>query len=275
MTVWSMKWGGRRPWAAGLLALGMLLSGCAHQTSSAEKSVSATGGTSASSDSDPQRRAQIRLELAASYLQTGRAKVALDEIAQAIAADPSNADAYHLRGLANMSLGDLPKAEDDLKRAQGMKPSDPDIMHNLGWLYCQKQQYEQADQLFTRALATPGYTGSSRTYLSQGLCYQRAGHIADAEKALMHAYEIDAGNPVVGYNLASIIFARGDAKRAQFYIRRVNNGEYANAESLWLGVKVERALQEFVAMRQLGEQLRDRFPDSKQAQAFERGAFDD
>jgi type IV pilus assembly protein PilF len=80
---------------------------------------------------------------------------------------------------------------------------------------------------------------------------------------------------VAGYHLASVIFARGDAKRAQFYIRRVNNGEFSNAGSLWLGIKVERALREFVAMRQLGDQLRKRFPQSKEALAFERGAFDE
>ena len=79
----------------------------------------------------------------------------------------------------------------------------------------------------------------------------------------------------MGYHLAAVLFARGEAKRAQFYVRRVNNGEYANAESLWLGVKIEHVLKEFVAMRQLGDQLRKRFPNAKETLAFERGAFDE
>ncbi|HQQ69251.1 MAG TPA: type IV pilus biogenesis/stability protein PilW [Alicycliphilus sp.] len=254
--------------AAGLAGLG----GCAHQAGQ-DSSASAADAASAAGDSDLRRRARIRLELAANYLQMGQTEVALEEVRQAIATDPSYADAYHLRGLVYMAMGDLQGAEDSLRRAQSMRPNDPDIMHNYGWLQCQRQQYEQANQLFERALAVPTYAARSKTLMSQGLCYQRAGHVDQAEKTLLRAYEIDAGNPVVGYHLASILLARGEPKRAQFYIRRVNNGEFANAESLWLGMKVERALGDSVAMRQLGEQLHKRFPDAKETHAYERGAF--
>lgn len=272
MMAWGSKLGRRGLWAASVLMTGVLLLGCAHPAGEAG-TASASG--SAGDETDARRRARIRLELAANYLQMGQHNVALEEIRQALTTDPSYADAYHLRGLAYMGMGDLVQAEESLKRAQSMKPADPDILHNYGWLHCQRQQYEQANQWFERALATPGYTARGRTYLSQGMCYQRAGRIAEAEQALQRAYEIDPGNPVAGYHLASVLFARGDAKRAQFYIRRVNNGEFSSAESLWLGVRVERALKEFVAMRQLGEQLRKRFPQSKEAAAFERGAFDE
>ncbi len=275
MALWRRKGIGFGPLAI-CLALATLagLSGCAHQAGP-ETAAGAADSMPSAGDSDLRRRARIRLELAASYLQTGQTEVALQEVNQAVAIDPSYADAYHLRGLVYMGMGDLPGAEDSLRRAQGMRPNDPDIMHNYGWLQCQRQQYEQANQLFERALAIPTYAARSKTLMSQGLCYQRAGRVAEAEKSLLRAYEIDAGNPVVGYHLAAILLARGEVKRAQFYIRRVNNGEFANAESLWLGVKVERALGDSVAMRQLGEQLHKRFPDAKETHAYERGVFND
>ena len=109
----------------------------------------------------------------------------------------------------------------------------------------------------------------------QGLCQSRAGNNALAEKTLLSGYEIDAGNPVVAYNIGVLLFQRGDFKRAQFYVRRLNNSERANAESLWLGIKIERALKDPVAVRQLGDQLRRRFPDSREHSAFQRGAFDE
>jgi type IV pilus assembly protein PilF len=71
------------------------------------------------------------------------------------------------------------------------------------------------------------------------------------------------------------LYRRGDFIRAQFYIRRLNNTELANAETLWLGVKVERRLDDRVAMLQLAEQLKKRFPRSREATAYERGAFDE
>ena len=78
----------------------------------------------------------------------------------------------------------------------------------------------------------------------------------------MKSYQLDAGNPVVSYHLASLLFRRNEFTRAQFYIRRLNNGALANSESLWLGIKVEKALGDNVALLQLADQLRKRFPDS-------------
>ena len=42
-----------------------------------------------------------------------------------------------------------------------------------------------------------------------------------------------------------------------------------------LGIKIERGLGDTVAVRQLAEQLRKRFPDSRELSALERGAFND
>jgi len=277
MTVWAVS---RERWVRMALALALAggvlagLQGCAHQAVDAQADAG-SAAPDANETTDMRRRAHIRLELAASYLQRGQTKVAMQEVDQALATDPTFADAYHLRGLIHMDAGDLARAEADLKRAQDMKPADPDVMHNYGWLLCQRQQYAQADQLFARALQVPTYASRSKTLMAQGVCQQRAGQLEQAEKTLLLAYEIDAGNPALGFNLASVMFARGEIERAQFYIRRVNNGEYSNAETLWLGVKIERALKDSVSMRQLGEQLRKRYPESKQARAYEAGSFNE
>jgi type IV pilus assembly protein PilF len=71
------------------------------------------------------------------------------------------------------------------------------------------------------------------------------------------------------------MYQRGDVTRAQFYARRLNNSEQASPESLWLGIKIERKLDNREALMQLGGQLKKRFAQSKEAQALERGAFDE
>jgi type IV pilus assembly protein PilF len=97
----------------------------------------------------------------------------------------------------------------------------------------------------------------------------------EAEQSLMQAYELDAGNPIIGYNLASLLYERGDLTRAQFYIRRLNNSELANAETLWLGIKIERKLNNRDSVRQLGDQLKKRFAQSREAGAYDKGAFNE
>lgn len=228
-----------------------------------------------SDEPDARRRARIRLELAVNYFETGKVAVALDEVKQALVNDPTYADAYNLRGLIYMRLNDMALAEESFRRALGIRSSDPNVMHNYGWLLCQQQKYAEADRYFSQALANTMYTARSKTFMAQGLCQARAGQNQLAEQTLLRAYELDAGNPVVGYNLAELLMRRGELTRAQFYIRRINNSDLANAESLWLGVKIERSLGDSVAMRQLAEQLRKRFPESRELAAYERGAFNE
>jgi type IV pilus assembly protein PilF len=86
---------------------------------------------------------------------------------------------------------------------------------------------------------------------------------------------LDPGNPITAYNLSLLLFERGEFVRSQFYVRRLNNSELANAESLWLGIKVERRLSSRDAILQLGAQLKKRFPQSREHSAFERGAFNE
>lgn len=228
-----------------------------------------------SDEPEARRRARIRMELAVGYFEQGQTGVALDEIKQVIAIDPSYPEAYSLRGLVYMRMNDMRQAEDSFKRAVALNPRDANTLHNLGWLQCQQRRFEEAQRSFDVALASPVYADRAKTLMAVGVCQARAGLTADAERSLGRAYELDAGNPIVGYTLANLLFQRGELERAQFYIRRLNNSELANAESLWLGMKVERRLGEQVALRQLGDQLKKRYPQSREAAAYERSAFDE
>jgi type IV pilus assembly protein PilF len=265
-----------RKWLACAGVAGVLLlalAGCASRSG-------ADSGTSRdimteSDEPELRRRARIRMELAVGYFEQGQTTVALDELKQVIASDPTFPDAYNLRGLIYMRLNDMRQAEESFRRAVGLDPRDSNVQHNYGWLLCQQGRYEESARAFEAALSNAVYTGRAKTLMAQGLCEARAGRTAEAERSLARAYELDAGNPVTGYNLASLLYRRGDYTRAQFYIRRLNNSEQANSETLWLGIKVERRLKDEVAMNQLGEQLKKRFGQSREAAAFERRAFDD
>jgi len=229
----------------------------------------------ASDEPEARRRARIRMELAVGYFEQGQVNVALDEVKQVLASDPGFADAHNLRGLIYMRLNDMRLAEESFRRAVALDPRNSSTQHNLGWLQCQQNRYPESLLTFKQVLANPLYTGQAKTWMAQGLCQARAGRMAEAETSLAHAYELDAGNPITGYNLANLLFQRGELTRSQFYIRRLNNSDLANAETLWLGVRVERRLNDRVAMAQLGEQLKKRFPRSTQSASFERGAFDE
>lgn len=265
------------------LAAAFVLAGCA--TKGAGTGPAGTGPTGAtgsaanivtdSDETNARKRARLRIELAIGYYEQGQTTVALDEIKQALAVDPTFADAYNLRGLVYMRLDDPVSAEDSFRRAIAIDPREPNVLHNYGWLLCQQKRYADASQQFSAALAVPTYADRAKTLMTQGVCQLQAGQKADAERSLRQAYEIDAANPVIGFNLASLLAQREDWSRAQFYIRRVNNSPSANAETLWLGIKIERQLNNREAIAQLAGQLQRRFPQSREAMAYERGNFND
>jgi type IV pilus assembly protein PilF len=259
-------------WSILLLATCVVLTGCA----SSSTGVAARSDLVTESDqTDVRQRASKRLELAVAYLQEGKPIFALDNIKQALATDPSYIDAYNVRGLIYMKLNDPGLAEESFRRALSIDSQDSDALNNFGWFLCQQSRHVESMQNFTKVLANPRYVGRAKTLMNQGLCQLKAGYPVDAEQSLLRSFELDAGNPVTGYNLALLLFQRGDFVRSQFYLRRLNNSELANAESLWLGIKVERRLGNRDAVAQLGSQLKKRYSQSVESSALERGAFDE
>ena len=253
----------------------VLLAGCANQQSMTDSSGNRSDLITDSDETDQQRRARLRVELATGYFEQGQTKVALDEIKQALATDPNFVNAYNLRGLVYMRLNDIPLAEDSFRRALALNSRDANVAHNYGWLLCQQGRYAESFKLFSQAAANPTYTDKAKTLMTLGVCQVRAGQTSEAEQSLMHSYELDAGNPVTAYNLSQLLYTRGDLTRAQFYIRRLNNTELANAQTLWLGIKTERKLNNQEAVVQLASQLRKRFAQSPEAAAYEKGAFNE
>ncbi len=240
----------------------------------------ASGGNSAdliteSDEPENRRRARLRLELASGYLENGQANVALDEIKQALIADPTFSEGFNLRGLVYMRLNDMRLAEDSFKRALALSPRDADVAHNYAWLLCQQARYPEGFRFFGQALGNPTYRGTAKSLMAQGVCQIQAGLKQEAELSLTQSYQLDAGNPLTGYNLANLLYLRGEFVKSQFYIRRLNNSELANAETLWLGVKVERRLNNLDISQQLATQLRRRYAQSREAAALEKGAFDE
>ena len=258
-------------WLAGALLLA--LGGCA------SRNRDATGADvdilTASDEPDARKRARIRMELAVGYFEQGQTNVALDELKQVIANDPTFPDAYNLRGLIYMRLNDMKQSEESFRRAVSLNPKDSNAQHNYGWLLCQLGRYDEANRAFEGAMTNPLYADKAKTLMTQGVCQARAGRKAEAERNLARSYELDAANPVTGYNLANLLYQRGEFPRAQFYIRRLNNTELANAETLWLGIRVEQRLNDRVAMLQLADQLKRRFPQSPEMTSYAKGAFDE
>ena len=262
------------PFTLPCLLLAALLLGCAGNSVLPPDPPRAIATASDQTDAD--RRARVRLELASAYFGRGQLETALDEVKLALVADPALADAYNLRALIYAAMGEDRLAEDSFARALRINPQDGSTLHNQGWFLCQRDRFAPAQVQFAAALALPQYRDLARTHLARGLCFGRSSQWPEAEAALMRAYELEPANPSIGVNLAEVLYRRQDFERARFYIGRVNDTpDAANAQTLWLAARIEHKLGRDAATRQFGERLRQRFPQSPEAALFERGRFDD
>ncbi|MCV2363779.1 type IV pilus biogenesis/stability protein PilW [Paucibacter sp. DJ1R-11] len=237
---------------------------------------SSSGPRTDSDQTDADRRAGVRLELAAGYFARGQHNTALDEIKQALAVKPDMREAINLRGLVYAAMGEPQLADENFRRALTLYPQDPDTLHNYGWLFCQQQRWAEANIRFDQALASPSYRAPARTYLAKGVCEARAGRLADAEASLVKAFEFDPANPAVAVNLAEVLYRNQQFERARFYINRVNaQSEQSNAQTLWLALRIERRMNNQSGVEQLSQLLRRRHPQSPELQAFNNGRFDE
>ncbi len=264
-------------WSAGsalltaALAL-VLLGGCARSTAPTD-----TREVRASNEpGDPQRRAQVRLELASLYLSRGQLTTALDEVRQALEAKPDMAEAHGMRALVLASMGDAVAADAAFQRTIQLSPGDGGPLHNRAWFLCQQRRFAESEALFETAMALPQYRDQVRTLLALGVCQARAGRTSQAERSLSRSFELDPANPVTAYNLSELLLQRGELERARFLIRRVNAvPEQVSAQSLWLAARVEKRIGNADAVQDLGSQLRQRFPQAPETLRFELGRFDD
>jgi type IV pilus assembly protein PilF len=257
-----------------LLTLALLAPGCV-QTGGRPRSSDNNAGVSVD-PSDLEKRAAVRLELAGGYFSRGQYQTSLDEIKLALAAKPDMGAAYNMRGLVYAAMGEERLAEESFERAMTLNPRDADAMHNRAWFKCQRGQYDDADRLFEQAVATPQYRDLARSLMAQGVCNARAGRMVPAEQKLLRAYEVDPTNPTTAYNLADVLYRRNELERARFYVRRINDrDEISNAQTLWLAARIENKAGNRGATEIFGRQLRARFPQSPEAQAYDSGRFNE
>lgn len=231
--------------------------------------------TGAKSEGDPQRRSQIRLELATALYQQGSLGQALEEARQSVALDPSSAQAYGLIGLIHLDLDERVKAQEAFNTALKLTPDDSELRNNYGWFLCRTGRYAESIPEFMAALRNPLYPTPARPLHNAGVCSLASGDQAGAEAYFQRAFQIDPTNPVSMYHLGEINLKRGNVEQARFYAQRLLASYPASAETLWLALRVDRKSGDRDGFNSLSSQLRRQFPASREADLLSKGAFGD
>jgi type IV pilus assembly protein PilF len=239
-----------------------------------------TASESAQSDapkveSDPHKRAAVRLQLATGYYQKGQLETAIQEANDAAQIDPGLAAAYGLLGLIYMDLDQKAKAEASFQRALQIDAVDPELNNNYGWFLCRNRREAEAVKYFDHAADNRLYATPAMALQNAGMCLLQVGDRDRAEKYLLRAFEADASSPIAKYQLARLYLGARKIARAEFYYDLLVKSVDPNAETLWLGVRIAHAKADSRTEQRLGDELRHRFPGAPETGRLNRDAFDE
>ena len=256
------------------LATAATLAGCGTMQSGGGtepffESVSITGAPG-----DARNRARVHAELAALYFNRGNMAVALEELRIAASADANYPLTYSLYGLVYMELREPQLAQANFERALRLSPTDPDINHNYGWFLCQSGRENESIKYFLQAVRNPLYQTPWRSYSAAGSCALRKNNLKEAEEFFQRALAQTPDDPAVLLQLGHIRYRQGGLEEARKLVSRYNKLVEPTAESLWLGLRVERKLGERLAESGYANQLRRRFAASREYQLLQRGEYD-
>jgi type IV pilus assembly protein PilF len=268
----------KRMWSVVAVSSVVLLAGCAGTGGGSE-----FGGGAVVADrplldlpptSERERGAHVHVELGTAYFEVGRYDVALDEARIALAHMPSFAPAFHLMGLVYMFIDDPVAARDNFRRALSAAPNDPDFNNSYGWFLCLNGDEKEGLRRLDIAARNPYFRFPARPQTNAGLCHLRLGEYELAEPRFRRALALQADNLTAQYGLAEVTFKKGDPAGAQRMLVTLHQQAEPTAESVWLGLRVERKLGNRSAEASYAAQMEGRFKDSPQYLLMKKGAYE-
>ena len=269
-----------RAWTVMAVSAVVLLAGCA---------TGGGGGSSGFGDGSPvaarplldlppanesQRGAMVHVELGTAYFEIGRYDIALDEARVALVHVPNFAPAFHLMGMVYMFLGDEGAARDNFRRALSAAPEDPDFNNSFGWFLCVNGDEQEGLRRLDIAARNPYYRFPVRPQLNAGLCHLRIDEIEAAEVRFRRALALQSDSLTAQYGLAEVAYRKGGFAEARRLLIALHQQAEPTAESVWLGLRVERKLGNRAAEASYAAQLEGRFKDSPQYLLMRKGEYE-
>ena len=210
--------------------------------------------------------AVIDTQLGAGYLRDGKTDLAYKRVQRALELAPDYAPAHNVMALVEERLDRPKEAESHFRRAIAISPSDSASHNNFGAFLCRQGRSAEAEKEFMKAVKNPLYQTPEAAYTNAGLCLLQVGQDRKAETYLRKALSIDPKVPAALLAMSEISLKTGRALSARGYLQRYQEVGKNTAQSLWLGIRIERSLGDRNAVSSYAMLLKANYPDSHETE---------
>ena len=195
-------------------------------------------------------------------------EIALQELAEAVKLDASNARIYNVYGLVYAVLGQNAEAQQNFQKALSLAPNDSEIRQNWGWYLCTHGRAKESLAEFDLAVRNPLYRTPDVSLVNAGKCAIAIGEARRGEEYLRRALAVNPANVYAAYNLALLSYRGQRHADARALMRIVMQQTTPAPEALFLGMCVEQKLGDAQSEQSYALQLRNRYPDSAETKAI-------
>lgn len=251
------------------LATALWLTGCAQNPSSSSNNQLPYDQQPIGRESGDVESARVHTELGAEYFRLKRFDVALEEFSTAVDRSPNYALAYNGLGLVHAALGDQVRAEEAFKRAIQLQPANSESHNNYGRFLCEQGKYEASQKEFLQAVKNPLYKTPQVALYNAGVCALRAQQKTQAENFFFQALQVDPLAHASAYQLANLQFNRNEPALALNTLQNSVNVA-PSPESLFLAVRISRALQMADDANYYSVQLHKLFPNANETKLLQK-----
>ncbi len=239
-----------------ILFLG-LAAGCIHTS---------TGGYRGEPDREKALSDNIRLGMA--YLSSGDTHRAKRPLINAIEIAPRSAEAHNALGLVYYVDQEFALAEEHYRKAIQYDPAYTKAYFNFGALLYNRGRYPEAVHHYRVATADTLYEQRPAAFENLGYALLAMGDRAGARAAFTRALSFNRDLPRSHLSLARMYFDDENYDASLKHFQRFAGLSRHSAESLWLGIRLQRVLNDRDALASYALQLRNMYPESDEYQLY-------
>lgn len=212
--------------------------------------------------------ARLNARLAAEYLKKGDVQTAMQKVNKALEQDDDLPEAHLVKGMIYARAEEYDEADDYYLRAASLGEDEPAILNNVAAYLCRRGHYEDGEEMFLAVAKMATFGRPAIALTNAGMCARRIPEPARAERHFRRALELEPAYAPALWHMAELSLEQDESLSARGFLQRMESVQRLGPSALWLGVRIERQLEDRAAATRYADILLRDFPKSAEARAL-------